>query len=474
MTSTAVSTADFSATELLAGYRSGELSPVRATQDALDRIEALNQQVNAYCLVDAAGALRAARASEARWRDGRPVGPLDGVPISIKDILLTKGWPTLRGSLTVDATGPWEVDGPPVARVRAAGAVLLGKVTTPELAWKGVTDSPRHGITRNAWDPSLTAGGSSGGSASAVALGMGAGSLGTDGGGSVRIPASFSGIVAHKPTYGLVPHHPGSPFGTLAHVGPMTRTAADAALLLDVISGTDTRDPWALPPVTRPCVPALSGATSALRGLKIAASPTLGYVSVHPEVAAAFAEAVRVFAALGAEVTEEDPGFADPVDPFHVLWFAGAAKCVEHLDDEGLAKLDPGLAEIVAAGREYSAIDFLTAMAVRNDMGTLMGAFHERYPLLLTPTMPIPAFEAGVEAPAGSASPRWTGWTPFTYPFNMTQQPAASVNCCFTSSGLPIGLQIIGPRHADAQVLAAAHAFQQATDWHTRQPTLLR
>ncbi|HEY2207311.1 MAG TPA: amidase [Pseudonocardia sp.] len=470
------STADLSATELLAAYRSGELSPVRATQDALERIARLDPQVNAYCLVDADGALAAARASEQRWRAGTPKGPLDGVPTSIKDILLTEGWPTLRGSRTVDPAGPWTVDGPPVARVREAGAVLLGKTTTPELAWKGVTDSPLYGVTGNPWRPSLTGGGSSGGGAAAVGLGMGALTLGTDGGGSVRIPAAFSGIVAHKPTYGRVPHHPGSPFGTLANVGPMTRTVADAALLLDVVSGFDHRDAWALSagPSAGAAVAAIDGLPgSPLGGVRVATSRTLGFVTVHPEVATAFDAAVAVFESLGAAIEADDPGFADPVEAFHVLWFAGAAKSLEHLDDAGRAKLDPGLAEISAAGTRYSAVEYLGAMAVRNELGTLMGEFHQRHSLLLTPTLPIPAFPAGQEVPSDSADPRWTSWTPFTYPFNMTQQPAASVPCGFTSDGLPIGLQIVGPRHADAEVLAAAHAFQKATDWHLRTPPLL-
>jgi aspartyl-tRNA(Asn)/glutamyl-tRNA(Gln) amidotransferase subunit A len=470
MTVSVSSTADLSATELLDAYRCGELSPVEATRDALARAERLNDTVNAFCLLDPAGALDAARQSEQRWRRGAPRGRLDGVPTSIKDILLTDGWPTLRGSFTVDASGPWTVDGPPVARVREHGAVLLGKTTTPELAWKGVTDSPRFGATGNPWHADLTSGGSSGGSATAVGLGMGALSLGTDGGGSVRIPAAFSGIVAHKPTYGRVAHHPGSPFGTLAHVGPMTRTVADAALLLDVISEPDARDPWANPAPARSCVAALADGVD---GLRIAASPTLGYVSVHPEVDAAFRAATEVFAALGASVQTQDPGFDDPVDAFHVLWFAGAAKSTDQLDADARATLDPGLAEIVELGATYSATDYLAAMAVRNDMGTLMGAFHQRHHLLLTPTLPIPAFPVGHEVPPGSAERRWTSWTPFTYPFNMTQQPAVSVPCGFTSDGLPIGLQIVGPRHADALVLAAAHAYQQATEWHRRRPPLL-
>jgi aspartyl-tRNA(Asn)/glutamyl-tRNA(Gln) amidotransferase subunit A len=457
--------ADLTATELLAAYRSGELSPVEATEAALQRIRRYDPQVNAFCLVDADAALGAAKESEERWRRGEPLGALDGVPTSIKDILLTRGWPTLRGSRTVDPTGPWEVDGPHVARVREHGAVLLGKTTTPELGWKGVTDNPLTGVTRNPWDISRTAGGSSGGSAAAVLLGMGPLSLGTDGGGSVRIPAAFTGTTALKPTYGRVPHFPPSPFGTLAHVGPMTRTAADAALLLDVVSGRDSRDPWALAPAGS----AAAALDQGVAGLRIAVSPTLGYVDVHPEVAAAFTAAVEVFAELGAHLEEADPGFADPIEAFETLWFSGAAKSIENLGPEQRAQMDPGLVAVSEQGARASALDYLTAMAVRNELGTLMGEFHNRYDLLLTPTLPLPAFEAGVEVPPGWPHERWTTWTPFTYPFNMTQQPAASVPCGF-AEGLPAGLQIVGPRHADNAVLAAAHAFQQATDWHTRRP----
>ncbi|WP_214364330.1 amidase [Pseudonocardia sp. H11422] len=470
MSAPAHTSADLAAIDLLAAYRTGELSPVEATRDALDRIDRLDGAVNAFCLVDADGALAAAKESEQRWRRAEPRGLLDGVPTSIKDILLTIGWPTRRGSRTTPAYGVFDVDGPPVARVREHGAVLLGKTTTPELAWKGVTDSALTGVTGNPWDPTLTAGGSSGGSAAAVGLGMGALSLGTDGGGSVRIPAAFTGTVAHKPTYGRVPHHPASPFGTLAHVGPMTRTAADAALLLDVISGFDARDPWAFPAPARSFTAALADGVA---GLQIAVSSTLGYATVDPEVVAAFEAAADVFAALGATVEYADPGFADPVEPFELLWFAGAAKTIEHLGPEQRATMEPALVEIAEQGARASALDYLTAMAVRNELGTLMGTFHRTYDLLLTPTLPIQAFTGGLEVPPGSPSPRWTSWTPFTYPFNMTQQPAASVPCGFTAAGLPVGLQIVGPRHADGMVLTAAHAFQQATGWHRRRPPLL-
>jgi len=223
-----------SATELLALYRMRELSPVEATRAVLARIDSRNAAINAYCLVRDDEALASAKQSEQRWRAGEPAGLLDGVPVSVKDLLLTSGWPTLRGSLTIDKAGPWNVDAPAVARLREHGAVLLGKTTTPEFGWKGVTDSPLTGVTRNPWDLGRTAGGSSGGAAAAVASGLGPLALGTDGGGSIRIPASFCGIVGLKPTHGRVPVYPPSTFGTLSHVGPMARTVADAGLLLDV------------------------------------------------------------------------------------------------------------------------------------------------------------------------------------------------------------------------------------------------
>jgi aspartyl-tRNA(Asn)/glutamyl-tRNA(Gln) amidotransferase subunit A len=456
--------ADLTAVDLLAGYRGGSVSPVEATRAVLDRIAARDPDVNAFCLVDEESALAAAAESAERWRRGEARGALDGVPTSIKDLLLTIGWPTRRGSHTTDPHAPTDVDAPAVARVREQGAVLVGKTTTPEYGWKGVTDSPLTGITRNPWDHSRTAGGSSGGSAAAVALGMGPLSLGTDGGGSVRMPAGFTGTTTIKPTYGRVPAYPQSPFGPLSHVGPMTRTAADAALLLDVISGFDPRDPWA----GTPAAPVSPGLDAGVAGLRIAFSPALGHATVHPEIATAVAAAAEVFTGLGATVELADPGFADPIEAFQVLWFSGAAAVIHPVLDRS-AELDPGLVRVSELGARFSSGDYLGAMAVRNDLGTLMGAFHQRYDLLLTPTLPIPAFEVGVDAPAGCTG-TWTSWTPFTYPFNMTQQPAASVPCGLTAGGLPVGLQIVGPRHADGRVLAAAHAFQRATEHHLRRP----
>ncbi|ATW48657.1 amidase [Streptomyces peucetius] len=450
---------DLTARQLLAGYERGDFSPVDATRAALERIEAVEPHVNAFVRVDAEQALAQAEASARRWHEGEPEGLLDGVPVTVKDLLLQRGGPTLRGSRTVREDGPWEEDAPSVARLRAHNAVFLGKTTTPEFGWKGVTDSPRHGVTRNPHDPSRTAGGSSGGSAVAVAMGAGALSLGTDGGGSVRIPASFCGIFGLKPTYGRVPMYPSSPFGTLAHVGPMTRDAADAALMLDVISGDDWRDWSHLGPASE----VRAGLAEGVKGLRVAYSPSLGgQVAVQPAVATAVRRAVGALAEAGAYVEEADPDFTEPVEAFHTLWYSGAARLVQHLGRDQRELLDPGLREIVEAGARYSALDYLAAVDARMALGRRMGRFHTSYDLLVTPTLPITAFEAGAEVPAGSPHHRWTGWTPFTYPFNLTQQPAATVPCGVDAAGLPIGVQLVGPRHADGVVLRGAEALYAA------------
>ncbi|MFF6963902.1 amidase [Streptomyces anthocyanicus] len=451
---------ELTAVQLVDGYRKGAFSPVEATRAVLERAERIQPEVNAFVRLTGEEALDQARRAEERWRRGEPCGRLDGVPVTVKDILLTRGQPTLRGSRAVSPDGPWDEDAPSVARLREHGAVFVGKTTTPEYGWKGVTDSPLSGVTRNPHDPSRTAGGSSGGAAAAVALGAGPLALGTDGGGSVRIPASFCGIFGLKPTYGRVPLYPASAFGTLAHVGPMTRDAADAALMLDVVGTPDARDWSALGPASGSYTEALSGG---VRGLRVAYSPTLGgQVAVRPAVAGAVRRAVERLAELGAYVTEADPDFTDPVDAFHTLWFSGAARVVQHLRAGQRELLDPGLREIVGAGARYSALDYLAAVDVRMELGRRIGVFHGSYDLLVTPTLPVTAFEAGVEVPKGSGYRRWTGWTPFTYPFNLTQQPAATVPVGTDGDGLPVGLQIVAARHRDDLVLRTAHALYGA------------
>ena len=458
------------ATELLDGYRDGAISPVEATKAALNQIEKYNGALNAFVLVDEDYALARARESEVRWRAGAPMGMIDGVPTTIKDILLPEGWPTLRGSLSVDAAGPWNDDAPCTARLKEQGAVILGKTTTPEFGWKGVTDSPRTGITRNPWNKNMTPGGSSGGASAACAAGMGVLHVGTDGGGSIRIPASFTGIFGVKASYGRVPAWPLSPFGTVAHVGPMTRNVRDGAMMLQVMSAPDVRDWTSLPPTDTDY---LAGLSASIRGKKIAYSPTLGYATVHPEVAAAVKNAAKLFEDLGAIVEEVDPGFENPLPIFNTLWWSGAAFALRNLDDKQLNELDPGLRTVVEEGAKITLTDYLEANQARGDLGIKMRKFHETYDLLITPALSIPAFEAGKLAPEKLAAVgAWVDWTPFSYPFNLTQQPACSINCGFSGDGLPIGLQIVGPMQDDLSVLNAAFAFEQVSSVAGARPDL--
>ncbi|MBJ7289666.1 amidase [Williamsia sp.] len=452
-----------SARELSRGYAAGELSPVEATADVLAGIDEHDPAINAFCLVDPDSALTAARASAQRHADGTPIGPLDGVPVTIKDLLYTAGWPTLRGSMLIDPdSSEWTEDSPAVARLREAGAVLVGKVTSPEFGWKGVTDSPRTGVTRNPWDHSRTSGGSSGGSAASLAAGLGALSVGTDGGGSIRIPAAFCGVVGFKPTHGRVPIYPASPFGTLAHVGPMARTVGDVAEMLTVISGSDARDWWALPAATEDFSSAAQRfAGGSLSGLRVAYSSDMGYGTTDPAVRERFLASIAAAADLGATVEEVDLEMSDPVWAYHVLWFSGAATVVDSYGPGALERIDPNLAAALDRHRDFSAADYIAATAVRMDLGRRMGLFHETHDILLTPSMPTVAIEAGRDSPEG-ADPDWTSWTPYTYPFNLTGQPAITVPNGLVD-GLPTGLQIVGPRHSDALVLAVAAAVEAVT-----------
>jgi aspartyl-tRNA(Asn)/glutamyl-tRNA(Gln) amidotransferase subunit A len=447
------------AAELLEGYRRKAFSPVEVAGAVLKRIEALNPTLNAFNLVAGDEALESARQAEARWMSGSATGLLDGVPVSIKDIVLTRGWPTLRGSKAVDAKGPWQDDAPATARLREQGAVLVGKTTTPEFGWKGVCDSPLTGITRNPWNPAKTPGGSSGGAAAALAAGMAPLAVGTDGGGSIRIPCSFTGLFGIKPSFGRVPAWPLSPFGTVAHVGPMTRSVADAALMLNVLAQPDARDWHALPYEARDY---RMGLEAGVQDLRIAYSPDLGYARVDAEVAAIVRQAVAVFSELGARVEEKHPGFENAAELFRVHWFSGAAALLRNFPAEKKKLMDPGLLEVAAQGEKIGAGQILDAQMKRGALGTQMNLFHRDYDLLLTPTLSVPAFDVGREYPDSAGNERWTDWTPFTYPFNLTQQPAASIPCGFTKAGLPVGLQLVGPRYADALVLRAARAFEAA------------
>lgn len=452
-----------SAAEMVAGFAAGSLSPLTVTEACLARIAALNPGLNAFSMVDAEGALEAARKSAARYEKCRPKGPLDGVPVSIKDTLLVKGWPCRRGSRTVDPEGPWDEDSPAVARLRESGAIFLGRTTTPEFGWKGVTDSPLTGITRSPWNPELTPGGSSGGAAVAAATGMAAINLGTDGGGSVRIPAAFTGVVGLKPSTGRIPYYPVSPFGTIVALGPLTRTVEDAALALTVLGQPDRRDWTALPDPP----PDYTGELErGVAGLRIAFAPTYesprGDHPVDPEIDGMLRNAASELRRQGAMVQEVAPPLAGAGDIFGTVWAAGLAAIEAGIPEEKRRLMDPGLRAMAARGRDLSAVDLTRATLARAALARAMANFHQVFDILLMPTEPIPPFAAGHDAPPDGPYAAWEGWTPFTYPFNLTMQPAISVPCGLTEAGQPAGLQIIGALHNDALVLRAARAFERA------------
>jgi aspartyl-tRNA(Asn)/glutamyl-tRNA(Gln) amidotransferase subunit A len=450
--------AAMTASELVGLFRRREASPVEAARAALTQIERLNRRYNAFCLVDGERALRDASASEARWLVRKPQSCIDGVPATVKDIILTKDWPTLRGSRTIEAAQDWSEDAPAVGRLREAGAVLVGKTTTPEFGWKAVCDSPLTGITRNPWDQHKTSGGSSGGAAVAAALRMGSLHLGTDGGGSIRIPAGFTGVFGIKPTFGRVPAYPLSPFGTIAHIGPIAACVEDAGRMLTVIAAPDDRDWHSLPHDPRDYA---IGLGQGVRGLRMALSTNLGYARVDPEIAALVEEAAGRLAEAGAIVEERDPGFSDPADIFRTHWFSGAAYVRSAIARERWPLLDPGFDRIAAAGEAITRSDYMRSANARAELGLAMARFHREFDVLLTPTLPLAAFDAGCLAPPSTDQTDWAHWTPFSFPFNLTQQPAASIPCGFTAAGLPVGLQIVAAKYQDGLVLRVARAFEE-------------
>ena len=469
MSATPTDLADCSAAQLVALYRGAQASPEEACAAALARIDACDSEINAFVCVDRAGATASAASSSARWTQGRPLSPLDGVPVSIKDLILTKGLPTLRGSHTQDTDQAWDVDAPATTRLREAGAVILGKTTTPEFGCKGETNSPRSGITRNPWKLDRTAGGSSGGAAAAVAAGMGPIAIGTDGAGSVRIPAAFCGCFGLKPSFGRVPAYPLSPFGSVAHLGPLTRTVQDAAIVMNILKQEDARDWTALPPDPADYTQDLE---AGIRGLRIAYSPTLGYArDVNPEVAAAVQAAVTQLEQLGAIVEQVDPGFEDPLDITTGRWFLGAWTVWNSLTPRQQAVCDPDFVAQAALGQACSALQIQQLQLRRGALGSHMRQFMQRYDLIATPAIAIPAFAAMPAGHAAMTPASMLGWTPFSYPFNLTQQPACTVPCGFTADGLPIGLQLAGPMFGDALVLRAARAFEAVRNIPTMAPT---
>jgi aspartyl-tRNA(Asn)/glutamyl-tRNA(Gln) amidotransferase subunit A len=445
-----------SAREMARRYAADELSPVDVLEATLARLHTVNPALNAICLLDEAQGRRLAEESAERWRSGAPRGPLDGVPVAIKDTAHVAGWPTRIGSHAT-ASAPSAEDTPGVARLREAGAVFFCKTTTPEFGWKGITHGPLTGITRNPWDTSRTPGGSSGGSAALVAAGVVPLATGGDGGGSIRIPAAFSGVFGLKPSYGVVPNLPG-PMGTLAVYGGLSRDVADSAVLLNVLTQPDARDSFAIPDRG---IDYLDGLDGGVRGLRIAWSPDLGFPGADPAVVAGMQPAIDALKKAGANVQPVALDLSAAQPALEAIWGASHAALVRDFDGAQLAALDPGLLRLVISAQAISAIELQAAYAEMRALSQRMQSFHREYDLLLTPTIPITAFAAGVDTPDATRFPQWFDWTPLTWPFNLTRQPAASVPCGFVG-GLPIGLQIVGPMFAEPNIFCASRCVEQA------------
>ena len=449
------------AAELSCLYARNELSPVEVVDATLERAERLQPHLNAFVLTDAEGARAAAKAAQDRWKNGEPLSPLDGVPTTIKDTTNVKGWPTRYGTHATDDT-PAAEDAPVVARLRAAGMPILGKTTTPEYGWKALTDSPLQGTTRSPWNLGHTPGGSSGGASSLTAAGICPFNHGNDGGGSIRIPAAHTGLVGLKPSFGRIAQHPADgPFADVVSQGVLARSVLDTALALNEAAGPDPRDWRSLPEDPRDHT---IGLDDGVRGWRIGLSLDLGHVTADPEVGALVTAAARRFEQLGAHVEEVGPLIEPLQKSFEPLWIGSFAVRLRQIPTQLHAKLDPGFRAAAEKGLAITLADYARAYEAKSKLARDMALWHRKYDLLLAPVTATPA--PTVETLYNSdAFPRWTKGAPFTLPFNLTGAPAASMPAGLTSTGLPVGLQIVGPARADHLVLRAMRAYESEAGW---------
>jgi aspartyl-tRNA(Asn)/glutamyl-tRNA(Gln) amidotransferase subunit A len=445
------------AEELLVHYARRSLSPLEVLQALTQRIARLNPSLNAFAVLSPQ-ALAAAGESEARWRAGRPLGLLDGVPCTVKDMFDLAGFPTRRGSRLSDPA-PVVEDAPGVVGLKAEGAVIIGKTTTTEFGWKSPGDCPLHGITRNPWNTDHTPGGSSAGAAAAAAAGFGPLHLGSDAGGSIRIPAAWSGVVGLKPSFGRVPQWPLGAFGHVAVAGPITRSVRDAALMLSAVSRFDLRDPYSLPDQRRDW---RDGIEDGVAELRVAVLRRPGFEApVDWEGIAAIEQAARLLMEAGAEVEEADPGLPDTHEIFGRIWAVALNRLVSGFPETRRHMLDPGLLAVAQGAAGVSAKEFLDGEALRVEAAHAMARFHQQYDLVLCPAVPTaaPPVDAAIDDPREAL---WTQWAPWTFAFNLTHQPAISVPMGFSATGLPRAVQLAAARHRDDLVLRAARTLEVA------------
>jgi aspartyl-tRNA(Asn)/glutamyl-tRNA(Gln) amidotransferase subunit A len=458
------------ATELSRMIRSKAISPVEIMEAVVERAQVLNPRLNAICTPTYEAAMASARDAEAAVTRGSALGILHGIPITIKDLAFTKGVRTMAGSRIFRDRVP-DFDHLHVERLRAAGAISIGKTTVSEFGWKGNSNSPLTGTTHNPWKHGMNAGASSAGAGVCAAAGIGPIHQGSDGAGSIRMPASLCGVFGMKPSFGRVPYHPMPNNGLISHVGPMSRTVADAALMLQAMAGPDDRDMSSLEAAPDDFLARLD---AGIGGLKVAYSPDLGYLKVDPEVAAPVKLAAAAFEESGCKVEEVDPRWGDPIEMEHCHFAGNYAAMLGHLLDKWADKMDPGLVALTRHGMTYSAADYCRAQGERLAYYDKVRSFFERYDLLLTPSLSVAAFPAELLIPAHWEQHPWDWlrWAGFSYPFNLTGLPAATCPCGFTPAGLPVGIQIVAGRLKDMRVLQASRAFEQARPWAHRRPKL--
>jgi Asp-tRNA(Asn)/Glu-tRNA(Gln) amidotransferase A subunit family amidase len=458
-----------SATELRALIDRKAVSPTEVTEAALERLDRVEPVLNAFAQITPELALAAARAAESDVMADRSRGLLHGLPISVKDLITVAGVRCAFGSKTM-ADNVAISDAPCVERLKRHGACIIGKTTTSEFGCKPVGDSPLTGITRNAWDPSKTPGGSSCGAATSTAAGVTPFALGTDGGGSTRIPSSLTGLFGLKPQFGRIPIHPVSATPTLAHIGPMARTVRDVALLLAALAGHDFRDPFS---VAGPTPDFIGACDLPVEGMRIAWSPTLGYAAPSVEVLRIVESAVEVFQDLGGVVELVERVFEfDPIELWMAEFYAGVGTRLGRAYRESPELLDPALAELLSRSMVASLPSYYEKVFERFELRDRVRLLFENYDLLLTPTLPVAAFDVGRNIPPHADGRTVVSWPSYTYPFNLTGQPAASIPAGWTSDGLPVGLQIVSRINHEVDIFRAAAAFEAARPWSHRRPKI--
>ncbi len=454
-----------SAETLLGLYARRELSPVESLRAVTERIARFNPWVNAFAVMNPR-ALQAAGESEARWMAGRPMGMLDGVPATVKDLLHLAGFPTRRGSRTTDAT-PLAEDAPSVMGLKEAGAVIIGKTTTTEFGWKSPGDCPLHGITRNPWNPQRTPGGSSSGAGAAGAANFGPLHIGTDAGGSVRIPAAFCGLVGVKPSFGRIPQWPLGAFGHVAVAGPMTRSVRDAALMFSALARFDLRDPYALPDDPRDW---RAGIEDGVAGMRVALVRRLGFdPPLDADGAEALNAAARILEQAGAIVEEYDPALPDTRGIFGRVWAVAMARVVATTPPERREMLDAGIMDVAAREGDMSAVEYLAAEAMRLETAHAMARLHQRYDLVLTACTPTAAFAAD-QPTLRPAEALWRDWAPWTFTFNLTRQPSISVPVGLDAEGMPRAVQVAAALYRDDLCFRAVRAIEQAVAMPVLEP----